>query len=69
MKRRARQAAGFEVESADAPMVSDNLVADHRSRGRARVLRIIEALEDNDDVQDVYSNFDISDELMEAAAS
>ena len=31
--------------------------------------RILEALEDNDDVQDVFSNFDISDDLMEAAAS
>jgi transcriptional/translational regulatory protein YebC/TACO1 len=30
------------------------------------VLRIIDALEDNDDVQDVYGNFDISDEIMEA---
>ena len=29
-------------------------------------LRIVDALEDNDDVQDVYGNFDISDELMEA---
>jgi transcriptional/translational regulatory protein YebC/TACO1 len=28
----------------------------------------MEAIEDNDDVQDVYSNFDIADELMEAAA-
>ena len=31
-----------------------------------KILRIMDALEDNDDVQDVYSNFDISDELMEA---
>jgi transcriptional/translational regulatory protein YebC/TACO1 len=28
----------------------------------------MEALEDNDDVQDVYANFDISDDIMEAAA-
>ena len=32
------------------------------------ILRILEALEDNDDVQDVFSNFDMSDELMELAA-
>ena len=31
-----------------------------------KVLRIIDALEDNDDVQDVFGNFDIADELMEA---
>jgi transcriptional/translational regulatory protein YebC/TACO1 len=30
-----------------------------------KILRIMDALEDNDDVQDVYSNFDISMELME----
>ena len=33
-----------------------------------KILRIMEAIEDNDDVQDVYSNFDIADEVMEAAA-
>jgi transcriptional/translational regulatory protein YebC/TACO1 len=30
-----------------------------------KVLRIVEAIEENDDVQDVYSNFDIADEVME----
>jgi len=29
-------------------------------------MRLIEVLEDNDDVQDVFANFDISDEVMEA---
>ena len=33
-----------------------------------KMLRIMDALEDNDDVQDVYGNFDISDELMEAVS-
>ncbi len=33
-----------------------------------KVLRILEAIEDNDDVQDVYSNFDIDDDMLEAAA-
>ena len=38
--------------------------------GDARnILRIMDAFEDNDDVQDVYSNFDISDELMEAVST
>jgi transcriptional/translational regulatory protein YebC/TACO1 len=31
-----------------------------------KVLRIIDALEDNDDVQDVFGNFDISEEIMES---
>ena len=34
----------------------------------SKVLRILEAIEDNDDVQDVYSNFDIADDMLEAAA-
>ncbi len=61
--------AGIEVISADSPMVSDNLVPVTDGGDAKAILRILEALEDNDDVQDVFSNFDISDELMEAAAS
>jgi transcriptional/translational regulatory protein YebC/TACO1 len=45
--------------------LSDNLVPITESSEAKAVLRILEALEDNDDVQDVYSNFDIADELME----
>lgn len=61
--------AGIEVISADSPMVSENLVPVTDAGEAKSVLRILEALEDNDDVQDVFSNFDISDELMEVAAS
>ena len=61
--------AGIEVISADSPMVSDNLVPITDAGEAKSVLRILEALEDNDDVQDVFANFDISDELMEVAAS
>ena len=61
--------AGIEVISADSPMVSDNLVPITDLNDAKAVLRILEALEDNDDVQDVFSNFDITDELMEMAAS
>ena len=34
--------------------------------GARKVLRLVDALEDLDDVQNVYANFDISDEIMEA---
>jgi transcriptional/translational regulatory protein YebC/TACO1 len=34
-----------------------------------QLLRLLDDLEDNDDVQDVYANFDISEEVMEAVAS
>ena len=64
----ALEAAGFSIESADTPMVSDNLVPVTSVDDAKKVLRIVEAIEDNDDVQDVYSNFDIADDVMEAAA-
>ena len=50
------------------PMVSDNLVPVDSVEDAKKLLRIMDAIEDNDDVQDVYSNFDITDEIMEAAA-
>ncbi len=61
----ALDATGIEVISADAPLLSENLVPITESSEAKAVLRILEALEDNDDVQDVFSNFDISDDLME----
>jgi transcriptional/translational regulatory protein YebC/TACO1 len=61
--------AGIEVISADSPMVADNLVPVTDGADAKAILRILEALEDNDDVQDVFSNFDMSDELMEVSAS
>ena len=61
--------AGIEVISADAPLVSENLVPVTAASDAKAVLRILEALEDNDDVQDVFANFDISDELMEEATA
>jgi len=48
-------------------MVAENLIEVTDLKDARAILRIMEALEDNDDVQDVFSNFDISDELMEEA--
>ena len=64
----ALEAVGFEVISADSPMVSEMLVPVTLIDDARKVLRIMEAIEDNDDVQDVYSNFDIDDDVLEAAA-
>lgn len=64
--RDALQAAGFEIESAESTMVPSVSVAVTDSDDARKILRIVDAFEDNEDVQDVYSNFDISDELMEA---
>ena len=59
--------AGVVIVSADSPMVAENLIEVTDLKDARAILRIMEALEDNDDVQDVFSNFDISDELMEEA--
>ena len=63
--RDALEAAGFDVESADTPMVSENLVPVATVEEAKKVLRIVEAIEDNDDVQDVFANFDIPDDVMD----
>ena len=47
---------------------SDNLVPVTTVEDARKIMRIMDAIEDNDDVQDVYSNFDIPDDVMEAAA-
>jgi YebC/PmpR family DNA-binding regulatory protein len=60
---------GIETVSADSPLVAENLIEVTELKDARAILRILEALEDNDDVQDVFSNFDISDELMETAAA
>ncbi|MEY7972274.1 YebC/PmpR family DNA-binding transcriptional regulator [Saccharomonospora xinjiangensis] len=61
--RTALQEAGYDYESADMsflPSVNVPLDADNARK----VFRLIEALEDCDDVQNVYSNFDVSDEVL-----
>jgi len=67
--RDALQAAGFEIGSAESTMVASVTVEVTNLDDARKVLRIVDALEDNDDVQDVYSNFDISDDLMEAVGA
>lgn len=64
----ALESGGYVVLSADMPMVSDNLVPVTTVEDAKKIMRIMDAIEDNDDVQDVYSNFDIPDDIMEAAA-
>ena len=66
--RETLETGGYTIMSADTPMVSENLVPVETVEDAKRLLRLIESLEDNDDVQDVFSNFDISDDVMEAAA-
>ena len=62
--RTAVEEAGFTVQSGDLAMVAQNLVAIEDKSSAKKVLDLIDALEDLDDVQDVYGNFDISDEIL-----
>ena len=62
--RAALEEAGIVIESADSTMVSTTTVMLDTADAAKSVLRVIDALEDDDDVQDVYANFDIPDEIM-----
>ena len=63
--RAALEDASIAFESADTTMVSTTTIDLDTADAARAVLRVIDALEDNDDVQDVYANFDIPDELLQ----
>jgi YebC/PmpR family DNA-binding regulatory protein len=65
--RQGLEQAGIKYASAELTMIPKNTVALGESDAR-KTLRLLDALEDNDDVQEVYANFDVSDEVMEALA-
>ena len=67
--RAAIEAAGFTVDSAELTMVPKTTVAVEDEAAAKKIVRLMDALEDNDDVQDVYSNFDIPERVLEAVAS
>ncbi len=66
--RSALEESGLAVESAEMTQLPISEVAVDE-RIAPRVLRLVDALEDLDDVQSVFANFEISDELLEALAS
>jgi YebC/PmpR family DNA-binding regulatory protein len=61
--RTALQSAGIEYESAESSFVPSVTVALDED-GARKVFKVIDALEDCDDVQNVYANFDVSDDVM-----
>lgn len=61
--RTALQSAGIDYESADVEFVPSLKIAVDKDSG-PKVIRLIEALEDLDDVQTVFSNMEISDEVL-----
>ena len=67
--RGAIESAGFPIESAELSMLPKNTVAVD-DEGKARqLMRLIDALEDDDDVQEVYANFDIPEQVLEAVTA
>ena len=64
--REALEAAGFAVESAELSMIPKTTVGIADESDARQVVRLVEGLEDADDVQDVYANFDIAESLLEA---
>jgi len=61
--RKSLDSSGIEYDSADTPFLPTVSVP-LDNEGAAKVFKLIEAIEDCDDVQNVYANFDISDEVM-----
>jgi YebC/PmpR family DNA-binding regulatory protein len=61
--RSAIQAAGWDYDSADATFVP-SMSVELDEDGAKKVFRLLDALEDSDDVQNVFANFDVSDEVM-----
>lgn len=66
--RQAIEAAGIKVESAEISMVPKTTVEVAEEPSAKKLIRLIEALEENDDIQGVYANFDIPEQVLEAVA-
>ena len=62
--RTALQDAGIEYESAEASLVP-SVTVPLDEEGARKIFKLIDVLEDCDDVQNVYANFDVSDEVMQ----
>jgi YebC/PmpR family DNA-binding regulatory protein len=66
--RQAIEDAGFTVENAELTMLPKTTVEVADESDAKKVLRLMDQLEDNDDVQDVFANFDIPEQVLEAVA-
>jgi YebC/PmpR family DNA-binding regulatory protein len=67
--RDALAEAGIALASADPTMVATTAVPLTTEAAARNVLRVLDALEDHDDVQNVYANFDIPDEIFQAVSA
>jgi YebC/PmpR family DNA-binding regulatory protein len=67
--RAALEGVGYSLDSVGLSMVPKTTVAIGDESTAKQVVRLVEGLEENDDVQDVYANFDIPEAVLEAVAS
>jgi YebC/PmpR family DNA-binding regulatory protein len=67
--RAALEQAGIPIDSAESTMLPKTQVSIDDEATARKVVRLMDALEENDDVQAVYSNFDIPERVLEAVAS
>jgi YebC/PmpR family DNA-binding regulatory protein len=67
--RTAMEAAGIPVKSSDLTMIPTTTVALESEAPAKSVLRLMDALEEHDDVEAVYANFDIPDAVLEAVSA
>jgi YebC/PmpR family DNA-binding regulatory protein len=66
--RAALEGAGYPIESAQPTMVAKTTVSVEDEAVARKIVRLMDALEENDDVQDVYANFDIPERVLEEVA-
>ncbi len=62
--RKAMEEEGYEFSSGDLAMIPKNEIVLENTSDAKKVVKLVDKLEDHDDVQDVYANFDIPDEVM-----
>jgi YebC/PmpR family DNA-binding regulatory protein len=66
--REALEGAGVEFVEASVSMVPKNTIDIGDEKTARQILKLLESLEEHDDVQNVYANFDIPDEIMDAVS-
>jgi YebC/PmpR family DNA-binding regulatory protein len=64
--RTAIEEAGMAVDSSDLTMVPQSTIALDSAESANKVIRLIDALDEHDDVQNVHANFDIPDSILES---
>jgi YebC/PmpR family DNA-binding regulatory protein len=67
--REAVEGAGFSVENAELALIPKTTIEVDDEAQAKKVLRLVDALEENDDVQEVYANFDIPERVLEEVMS